>query len=89
MANDPIEQIELLEARLVQTQHQMEAQQHLLTWMLSRLPKRDVQSFLEQWETECHGSPRLDEDVALISALNEDLPQMRAECASDKETQCR
>lgn len=82
MAKDLIERIEWLEARLEQTQYQMQAQQHLLTWMLAHLPKQDVQSFLEQWKKECRGKPRLDEDVALISALNEDLPQQRAECAS-------
>lgn len=82
MAKDLIERIEWLEARLEQTQHQMQAQQHLLTWMLARLPETDVQSFLEQWQRECSGKPRLDEDVALISALIEDLPQLRDECAS-------
>ena len=79
MAKDPAERIEWLEARLEQTQHQMEAQQNVLTWMLSRFPKQDVQSFLDQWELECRGNPRLDEDAALISALNEDLPQLYAQ----------
>lgn len=73
------EQIELLNARLEQIQHQMEAQQHLMTWMLARLPKQDVQGFLEQWEQGCRGNPRLDEDAALISALNEDLQHLRAQ----------
>lgn len=81
MAN-VIDRIEWLEARLEQTQQQIQAQQHLLTWMLARLPESDVQRFLEQWENECRGNPQLNEDVALISALNEDLPQQRAVCAS-------
>lgn len=85
MAKDVIDRVEWLEACLEQTQQQIQAQQHLLTWMLARLPERDVQNFLEQWGNECLGNPQLGEDVALISALYEDLPQQRAGCASAKD----
>lgn len=82
MAKDLIQRIERLEAQQEQTQHQIEAQQHVLTWMLSRFPKHDVQHFLEAWEHECRCNPRFDEDAALISSLTEDLQQLYAQGVS-------
>lgn len=76
--SDHREQMRLLEARIAQAQQQIQAQQHLIAWMLSRFPEMDVQHFLDQWDTDCNGSQSLEEDAALIAALREDLPPLRA-----------
>lgn len=84
MAKDLIERIEQLEAGFQMTQYQLQAQQHVLAWLLSRTPQVEVQGFLEQWMQECAGSEVLEHDAVLISALREDLQQLREECASSQ-----
>lgn len=76
MTTDLLDRIARLEAALEMAQHQLEAQQHVLTWLLAQNPKHNVRDFLQRWALECEGNQRLEEDVALISALNEDLQQL-------------
>lgn len=78
MANELVERIERLEAGFEMIQFQLQAQQHVMAWLLYQQPQIEVQRFLAQWKQECNGSPVLEHDESLIADLIEDLQQLRA-----------
>lgn len=81
MANDHLERIERLETGFEMIQFQLQAQQHVLAWLLHQQPQIEVNRFLAGWKQECKGVPALEHDEELIDALAEDLQQLRADCA--------
>lgn len=87
MPNDLAVKIETLEARLELMQHQIEAQQQVLAWLLAQHPQERALNFLESQANLMEENPKFAEGVALFDALSEDVRELHALRASSKDIQ--
>jgi hypothetical protein len=68
-----------LQATVEQLQERERALQLVLSWLLARQPNDEAMAFLSSQANEFDGARRLEEDVALLDELREDVAQWHAQ----------